>query len=77
MSTTETQTIETTVGCIAATLARLGIPDDRFLTVVLEPDDWLTKARRESRKLVTAAGFSDDDLDRLIEEARAEVQPKP
>jgi len=44
-------------------------------SVVLRLSDWLAEVRTESRKLVVAAGLSDDDIDRLIEEAREEVQP--
>ena len=32
-----------------------------MITVVIEPDDWLTKARQETRRLVIEAGLSDDD----------------
>jgi len=46
-----------------------------MVTVMIEPDDWLTKSRQESRRLVIAAGLSDEDIDRLIDQARAEVQP--
>ncbi len=56
-------------------LKRLGVPKERMVTVVIEPDDWLTKARQASRRLVIAAGLSDDDIDRMIKQARAEVQP--
>ena len=41
-----------------------------------EADDWLTKARQESRRLVIAAGLSDDDIDRLITRAQEEVEPR-
>jgi tetratricopeptide (TPR) repeat protein len=37
---------------------------------MIEPDDWLTKARQESRRLVIAAGLSDDDIHRLIKRAQ-------
>lgn len=77
MRQTEIQTFETTAGHVADALARLGIAADRILTVVVEPDDWLTKARQEFRRRVVAAGLSDDDLDRLIERAREEVQTAP
>jgi hypothetical protein len=77
MADTEIQTVETTTAHVADTLARLGISPDRPLTIVIEPDDWLTKARRESRRRVLAAGLSDEDLDRLIEKARDEVQRAP
>lgn len=46
-----------------------------MVTVMIEPDDWLTKARQESRRLVIAAGLGDDDIDRLIDQARNAVQP--
>ena len=67
------QVIETTAGEVAAELLRLGVPKDRLVTVLIEPDDWLTKARQESRRRVVAAGLSDDDIDRLIKEARREA----
>jgi hypothetical protein len=71
----EIDVIETTAGQVADVLKRLGVPDGRLVRLMIEPDDWLSKARRESRRLVIAAGLSDDDIDRLIEEAQAEVQP--
>jgi hypothetical protein len=70
------EVIETTVSEIAAELARRGLnPHDR-VKVTIEPDDWLTKARRESRRLVIAAGLSDDDIDRMIKQAQHEVEPQ-
>jgi hypothetical protein len=45
-----------------------------MITVMIAPNDWLTKARRESRRLMIAAGLSDEDIDRLIDEARTEVR---
>jgi Ser/Thr protein kinase RdoA (MazF antagonist) len=77
MANTEIQTFETTATHVADTLARLGVATDRLLTIVIEPDDWLTKARQESRRRVLAAGLSDEDLDRLIEQAREELQRAP
>jgi hypothetical protein len=47
-----------------------------MITVMIEPDDWLTKARQESRRLVIKAGLSDDDIDRLIKQAQREVEPR-
>jgi hypothetical protein len=73
MSEKEIEVIETTAGQITEVLNRLGIPKERVLTVVIEPEDWLTKARQESRRLVIAAGLSDDDIDRLIDQARSEL----
>ena len=67
---------ETTAGQVTDILERLGVPKERMITVMIEPDDWLTKARQESRRLVIAAGLSDDDIDRLIKRAREEVEPR-
>ena len=33
-----------------------------MVTLMIEPDDWLTTARQGSRRLVIAAGISDDDM---------------
>ena len=52
MSTSEIQTFETTAGHVADALARLHVPSDRVVTVVLQPDDWLAKARQEARRRV-------------------------
>jgi hypothetical protein len=70
------EVIETTVSEIADALARRGLDPDERIKVTIEPDDWLTKARRESRRLVIAAGLSDDDIDRMIKQAQHEVEPK-
>ena len=72
----EIEVFETTARQITDVLKRLGVPKERMVTVMIEPDDWLTKARQESRRLVIAAGLSDDDIDRLIDQARTEVQPQ-
>jgi hypothetical protein len=72
----EIEVFETTAGQITDVLKRLGVPKERMVTVMIEPDDWLTKARQESRRLVIAAGLSDDDIDRLIDQARTDVQPQ-
>jgi hypothetical protein len=42
---------------------------------ITEPNNWLTKAGRASRRLVIAAGRSDYDIDRLIKQAQQEVEP--
>ena len=75
MSDEKIEVFETTAGQIANVLRRLGEPKERMVTVVIEPEDWLTAARRESRRLVIAAGLTDDEIDRLIDQARSEVQP--
>jgi hypothetical protein len=46
-----------------------------MITVMIEPDNWLTRARKESRRLVIAAGLSDDEIDRMIKQAQKEVEP--
>jgi hypothetical protein len=70
------EVIETTVGEIAAELGRRGLDPQERVKVMIEPDDWLTRARRDSRRLVIAAGLSDGDIDRLIKEAQQDVEPK-
>ena len=69
--------IETTVGKLAeaaAELTRRGLdPSDR-VTITIEPDE-LIPGRRACRARVIAAGLADDDIDRLIDEARTEAQP--
>jgi len=68
------EVIETTVGEFAAELVRRGLdPDDR-VTITIEPDE-LIPGRREARARVVAAGLTDEDIDRLINEARTEAQP--
>ena len=63
------EVIETTVGKVAAELAKRGLdPDDR-VTVTIEPDE-LIPGRRASRARVVAAGLNDDDIDRLIKQAQ-------
>lgn len=70
----QVEVIETTVGEVAAELARRGLdPHDR-VTITIEPDE-LIPGRREARLRVIAAGLSDDDIDRLIDAARTEAQP--
>jgi hypothetical protein len=65
--------IETTVGEVAAELERRGLdPHDRIRVIILSTE--LIPGRREARRRVIAAGLTDEDIDRLIDEARAEVQ---
>ena len=49
---------ETTAGHVTDILERLGVPKERMVTLMIELDDWLTKARQESRPLVIAAGLA-------------------
>ncbi|HTW53385.1 MAG TPA: hypothetical protein VME45_15955 [Stellaceae bacterium] len=68
------EVIETTVGKVATELAKRGLdPQDR-ITITIEPDE-LIPGRRIARARVVAAGLTDDDIDRLIDEARNEAQP--
>jgi len=70
----QTLVIETTVAEVAGELSRRGLdPRDR-VTVTIKSDE-LIPGRREARLRVIAAGLTDDDIDRLIEEARNEAQP--
>ena len=46
-----------------------------MITVMIEPDNWLAKARPGSRRLAIRAGLSDEDIDRMIEQAQKEVEP--
>ena len=70
------EVIETTIGKLAeaaAELARRGLSSDDRVTITIEPVE-LIPGRREARARVVAAGLTDDDIDRLIEEARTEAQ---
>jgi hypothetical protein len=67
------RTIETIAGQVAAELNRRGISPDEPVTLTIGPE--LIPGRRESRKLVIAAGLTDDDIDRLIKRAQQEVEP--
>jgi hypothetical protein len=68
--------IETTAGEVAAALARRGVSPDERVTVTIDADTDVIPGRRASRAHVVAAGLKDDDIDRLIEAARTEVQPR-
>ena len=70
------EVIKTTVSELAAELERRGLDPHDEVTVTIEPEDWLTRARRSSRRLVIAAGLSDDDIDRMIKQAQHDVEPK-
>jgi hypothetical protein len=68
---------ESTAGEVAAELARRGVPPDKHVTITIEPDepnDWIAKARKFARSRVLAEGWSDQDIDRIIEEERKAVQ---
>lgn len=67
------EVIEIAAGEVAAELRRRGVASDERVTLLIDAADELFPGRRESRKLVVAAGLTDADLDRLIEQAREEV----
>jgi hypothetical protein len=68
------EVIETTVGEVAAELARRGLDPHDHVTITIEPDE-LIPGRRACRARVISAGLTDEDIDRLIDEARTEAQP--
>jgi hypothetical protein len=72
----EPQFIETTAGEIAAELARLGVAADQRVTVAVQPDDWLTEVRQVTRPRVIAEGWSDADIDRVIDQERDHLQQR-
>lgn len=74
---TEPQFIESTAGQVAAELVRRGIAPDQHVTIMIEPDDWLAEVRRFTRPRVAAHGWSDTDIDRIIDEERDVVTPRP
>ena len=71
--------IESTAGEVAAELARRGVAPNQRVTITIEPvepADWITEARRFARPKVIAEGWSDEDIDRIIEEERDAVQSR-
>lgn len=69
-----TEVIETTVGEVAAELARRGLDPNDHVTITIK-DDELIPGRREARLRVIAAGLTDDDIDQMIKRAQREVEP--
>jgi len=68
------QTIETTAGEATAELRRRGINADNRITIVVDSAaDIFIAVRAEARARVLAAGLSDDDIDALLKQARAEI----
>jgi hypothetical protein len=68
--------IESTAGEIAEELARRGISPDQRVMITIEPDDWIARARQFARPQVIAERWTDADIDRVIDEAREDVQPR-
>jgi hypothetical protein len=46
-----------------------------MITAMIEPDNWLTKARQGARRLVIRAGLGDKDINWMIKQAQKEVEP--
>ena len=69
------EVIETTVSEVAAELVRRGLDPHDHVTITIEPDE-LIPGRRACRARVIAAGLTDEDIDRLIDAARTEAQPR-
>jgi hypothetical protein len=69
------KTIESTAGEVTAELMRRGLSPQERVTITLESDQELIPGRKESRARVVAAGLTDADIDRLIEEARSDERP--
>jgi hypothetical protein len=70
----KSEVIETTVSEVAAELARRGLDPHDHVIITIEPDE-LIPGRRACRARVIAAGLTDEDIDRLVDEARTEAQP--
>jgi hypothetical protein len=71
--------MESTAGKVSEELARRGIPPAQRVTITIEPDepdDWIAKARAFARPKVIAEGWTDADIDRIIDEERAAAQPR-
>jgi len=69
----DAEVFETTAGQVSAELARRGLdPDDR-VTITIEASE-LIPGRRASRVRVVAASLSDADIDRMIKQARRDVE---
>ena len=68
--TSRQEVIETTASEVTAELKRRGVSSDERVTITLKLDQELVPGRREARARIVAAGLSDQDIDRLIKEAR-------
>jgi hypothetical protein len=74
MMANDPEVLEVTAGEVADALKQHGVSADERVTITFGRE--LFPGRRESRKLVVAAGLTDDDIDRLIEQARQEFAPR-
>jgi hypothetical protein len=68
--------IESTAGQIAAELGRRGVAPDQRVMIAIEPDDWVSQARAFARPLVKAEGWTDADIDSIVEEERGTASPR-
>ena len=66
--------IQSTAGQVAAELALRGLDPDQPVTIMIEPEGWLAEVRRVSRPWAMTQGWSDDDIDRIIDQERQAVQ---
>jgi hypothetical protein len=74
--TTQPEFIESTAGQIAAELLRRGVPLEQPVMITINHDHELIPGRLASRIRVMAAGITtDDEIGRLIEEAREDMHP--
>jgi hypothetical protein len=67
------EVIESTAGQVAAELARRGIFSQERVTIMIDQEQGLIPGRRETRARVIAAGLLDDDIDRIVKQARTET----
>jgi len=77
--TTRPEFIESTAEKVAEELVRRGVRPGQRVTIAIEPDepnDWIAKARTFARAKVIAEGWTDADIDRIIDEEREAVQPR-
>jgi hypothetical protein len=72
----EPEFIESTAGQVADELDRRGIAPNQRVMLAIEPDDWIAEARRFAQPPVKAAGRSDAEIDRVIDEAREDVRSR-
>ena len=70
------EVIEVAVSDVAAELKRRGIGSDERVTVTIEAEQELIPGRRASRAHVVAAGFTDEDIDKLVKQAQQEAEPR-
>jgi len=70
---TQIDVIESTAGQVASELARRGVLPQEHVTIMIDQERGLIPGRRETRARVIAGGLLDDDIDRLVKQARTEA----